>query len=174
MRLRRTRDDRGTAAVEFALIAPFVLLLLFGMVTTGMTYADHLSITNATREGARFGSAIDYSASGTWATSVRDRVKQVYNNNGSAQITDSEICVKVVKSDKTTISATGTSWTGSNCGTAPDLSGFSMTTGSCAVVVWVKKPATIQLIIAPSLHFHLHAKAISYYGLTVGTTCTAK
>jgi Flp pilus assembly protein TadG len=173
MRQRRTRDDRGAAAVEFALIAPFVLLLLFGMISTGMTYTDHLSVSNAVREGARFGSAIDYSTSTSWATSVRDRVKQVYNNSASS-LTDAEICVKLVKSDKTTITGTGMTWTGTSCGTAPDLTSFTMTTGSCAVVVWVKKPETINLMVFPNLHFNMGSKAISYYGLTVGTTCTAK
>lgn len=173
MRHRRARDDRGAAAVEFALVAPFVLLLLFGMISTGMTYTDHLSVSNAVREGSRFGSAIDYSASTTWATSVRDRVEQVYNNSASS-LPDKYICVKLVKSDKSTITGTGMTWTGSDCGTAPDLSGFTMTAGSCAVVVWVKKPETINLMVFPNLHFNMGSKAISYYGLTVGTTCTAK
>lgn len=165
----RKRDDRGAVAVEFALVVPFLLLLLFGMIYTGLTYTDHLSVTNAVREGSRFGAAIDYT-SPNWATSVRDRVIQVYSNAANSLTTD-QICVELVDSTKAVIS--GTTWTGANCGTAPDLSSFTPNTGSCAVVAWVTKPATIQLIIAPSLNFDIGAKSISYYGLTVGS-CTAK
>jgi Flp pilus assembly protein TadG len=165
---RIRRREGGAAAVEFALVVPFLMLVLFGLVTTGLAYSDHLSITNAVREGGRFGAGIDYTSSG-WATSVRDRVKQVYFNAGST-ITDAQICVEAVDSSYATI---GTAWTGNSCGSAPSLAGFTMTSGSCAVVVWVTKPETIQLVVAPSLSFDIGAKSISYYGLTTGTTCTA-
>src|SRR6476469_8660982 len=114
---RKRSDERGIAAIEFALVAPFVLMLLLGMVTTAFAYSDHLAVTNAVREGARYGASVDYTPA-TWATSVRDRVKQVYFNSGST-LTNNEICVKAVDSTKATI---GTAWTGTGCGTAPDLS----------------------------------------------------
>lgn len=172
--MRRQRStERGIAAVEFALVAPFVLMLLLGMVTTAFAYSDHLAVTNAVREGARYGAAVDYSASG-WATSVKDRIQQVYFNSGST-VSNSEICVKAIDSTKTTI--TGTTYTGSSCGTAPDLSSLTMTSGSCAVVAWVRKPASIQLVIAPTLHFNIGSKSVVFYGRTVttpsGSTCTA-
>jgi hypothetical protein len=49
-----------------------------------------------------------------------------------------------------------------------------MATGSCAVLVWMSKPETIQLAVVPSLDFRIGAQAVSYYGRTAGTTCTAK
>ena len=148
-----------------------LMLLLFGMIWTGLAYSDHLSVTNAVREGARFGSGLDYTTSG-WADTVRDRVKQVYLNAGST-LSDSQVCVKIVNSSLGTPSGASSSLGSACSGSPPDLSGFSMTSGSCAVVVWVKKPATIHLFVAPDLHFYLGSKSISYYGLTV-STCTAK
>jgi Flp pilus assembly protein TadG len=47
------RDDRGQALVEFALIMPFLLLLLIGIVEFGRGWNLHQVITDAAREGAR-------------------------------------------------------------------------------------------------------------------------
>jgi hypothetical protein len=161
----RTRQERGAAAVEFALVLPLLVVLMFGMVWTGLAYSDHLSVTNAVREGARYGAAIDYS-SGTWATSVRDRVKQVYFNAGGT-LTDAEICVRLVKSDGTVL----TSVIGADCGGAP--SAPTMTSGSCAVMVWVSKPRKIELVVFPTLHFDIGGQSVAYYGRTVSPGCTA-
>ena len=47
------RDDRGAAAVEFALVLPVLVVLLFGMVQFGIAYDAQLKVTHAAREGAR-------------------------------------------------------------------------------------------------------------------------
>ena len=47
--------DRGAAAVEFALLLPVVLLLLFGIVDFGLALKAQITITQAAREGARLG-----------------------------------------------------------------------------------------------------------------------
>ena len=162
---RTTRDQRGTAAIEFALIAPIVLMLLFGMISGGMTYSDHLSITNAVREGARFGAAVDYT-NPSWATSVRTRVQQAYFNAGDT-LTDGQVCVSVVSNAGVTLSSA----LGTGCGTAPD-SPDSMATGSCVVKVWVRKPHSIVLVVAPPLNLQIGAQSVSYYGRSAGL-CTA-
>lgn len=50
-RLRRQR--RGAAAVEFALVAPVLFLLVFGMIEFGRLVMVQQILTNASREGAR-------------------------------------------------------------------------------------------------------------------------
>ncbi len=50
---RNIRSERGASAVEFALILPVLLLVLFGLIEFGSLYHDYLAITHATREGAR-------------------------------------------------------------------------------------------------------------------------
>ncbi|KFF58793.1 hypothetical protein JF66_15935 [Cryobacterium sp. MLB-32] len=52
-RLRHLRDDRGAAAVEFALVLPVLLLLIFGLMEFGRLYNVQISLSNAAREGAR-------------------------------------------------------------------------------------------------------------------------
>jgi Flp pilus assembly protein TadG len=52
-RLRRRRTRRGAAVVEFALVAPILLLLVVGTVEVGRAIMVKDTITVASREGAR-------------------------------------------------------------------------------------------------------------------------
>jgi hypothetical protein len=54
-RYLRTKHERGAVAVEFALIVPVVLVLLFGIIGFGIVFAQQLALGNAARQGARFG-----------------------------------------------------------------------------------------------------------------------
>ena len=49
------RKRRGTAAVEFAAVAPVFFLLIFGMIEYGRMVMVQQILTNAAREGARVG-----------------------------------------------------------------------------------------------------------------------
>ena len=48
-------DQKGAAAVEFAIILPLLVMLLFGIIEFGIMLYDKAMITNASREGARAG-----------------------------------------------------------------------------------------------------------------------
>jgi Flp pilus assembly protein TadG len=73
------RSQKGNVLVEFALILPLFVLLLFGMVTFSIALYDKTILTIATRDGARAG-AIYVSGS-----SSSDRIN-------SAQTTASSAC----------------------------------------------------------------------------------
>jgi Flp pilus assembly protein TadG len=49
------RDEKGTALVEFAIVAPLLFVILFGIIEFGILLYDKAMITNASREGARAG-----------------------------------------------------------------------------------------------------------------------
>jgi Flp pilus assembly protein TadG len=49
------RNDRGQTMVEFALVVPVLLLVVFGIIQFGMLYNDYITLTDATRIGARKG-----------------------------------------------------------------------------------------------------------------------
>jgi hypothetical protein len=50
---RSFRKVRGAAAVEFAVVAPVFVLLIFGMIEYGRMVMVQQMLTNASREGAR-------------------------------------------------------------------------------------------------------------------------
>jgi TadE-like protein len=52
-RIRRGRGDRGVALIEMALVAPFLALLVAGIVEFGTLWRDDLTVTSATRSAAR-------------------------------------------------------------------------------------------------------------------------
>lgn len=52
MRRFKHRNRRGLAAVEFALLLPLLLLLLFGMVDAARALQANIIMTNISREGA--------------------------------------------------------------------------------------------------------------------------
>jgi Flp pilus assembly protein TadG len=49
----RNRRDRGAALVEFAVVVPLFLLLVFGVIEAGWFFAQEVELRNAAREGAR-------------------------------------------------------------------------------------------------------------------------
>lgn len=56
--MRRFRlQDRGATLVEFALVAPILFLLVFGLIEFGRYQAISTQVTTAAREAARFGIA---------------------------------------------------------------------------------------------------------------------
>jgi len=53
--LRRRRDDSGAAAVEFALVMPILLMLVFAIISFGWLFAQKQALGNAARQTARYG-----------------------------------------------------------------------------------------------------------------------
>ena len=54
--MRRIREERGASAVEFAIIASLLLLILFGTITFGITFNRIQGLQSSAREGSRLGS----------------------------------------------------------------------------------------------------------------------
>jgi Flp pilus assembly protein TadG len=50
---RRRSDERGQTLVEFAALLPVLCLLLFGIIQFGVTFHDYITVTDASRVGAR-------------------------------------------------------------------------------------------------------------------------
>ncbi len=49
------RRNQGIATLEFVIVLPILLLLIFGIIEFGFAWYSQILLTNASREGARFG-----------------------------------------------------------------------------------------------------------------------
>jgi hypothetical protein len=68
--IRRTdKREGGQSLVEFALVLPIFLLVLFAIVDFGMAFHAWITVTNSAREGARLG------AVRATATEIEQRVR---------------------------------------------------------------------------------------------------
>ena len=52
---KKLRSESGASAVEFALLLPVLMMILFGIVEFGLALYRQAILTNASREGARLG-----------------------------------------------------------------------------------------------------------------------
>jgi len=66
---RPTRRQRGSTLLEFGLVVPILILMLLGIIEFGWLVKNHLTIANATREGARIASL------GKTDAEIRARIK---------------------------------------------------------------------------------------------------
>lgn len=53
------KAEKGAAMVELALVLPILLVLVFGIIEFGLLLYNQQVITNASREGSRFGIVMD-------------------------------------------------------------------------------------------------------------------
>ena len=71
---RLFRRDEGQAAFEFLLILPFFIFFLLLLIDFGIMMYEYVSVSNAVREGARYG-AVNCGSEGTCTVElVQDRV----------------------------------------------------------------------------------------------------
>ena len=54
MRVRRRPREGGQGLMEFALVAPFLLILVFGVFDFGRGMSANVTVANSSREGARY------------------------------------------------------------------------------------------------------------------------
>jgi hypothetical protein len=71
--------DNGAAAVEFALVVPVLLAVLFGMLDYGLLFNDSLSVKQGVREATRQGVVANYGSACTltWSTSPSPNLQKL-------------------------------------------------------------------------------------------------
>ncbi len=95
-RKRRHQTD-GVVAVEFALIIPVLLMLVFGIIEFGMLFRADLSVNQSARAGARTAAALPRTAG--YQTSAANAVAAQLQNTLS---TDEITYLSIYKADKAT------------------------------------------------------------------------
>ena len=51
---RRLGNESGAVAVEFGLLVPVLVALVFGIINFGIVFGQNLALNNASRDAARF------------------------------------------------------------------------------------------------------------------------
>lgn len=100
--IKSLKGQNGAALVEFALILPILIILIMGIIEFSLLLYDKAVITNASREGARFGivfrtdrpvaSSADYDAAvAARSGEIEDVVETYCGNNLVTFAEDNEI-----------------------------------------------------------------------------------
>lgn len=106
---RRHRGERGAALVEFAVLAPLLILLLLGIVEFGYLFGQFNEVRHAAREGARYAavSSPDLDGGGVGNSDVVKAVCEAVNLPGSTITVTAGIFGATIPSTTTTITGTG-------------------------------------------------------------------
>ncbi len=80
------RNRQGAAVVEFAIVAPVFITLVLGMIEVGRGVMVQQVLTNASREGARFG-VLDGATGADVTTKVKDYITRANINSAAATVT---------------------------------------------------------------------------------------
>lgn len=163
-----TRDQAGATAVEFGLVLPLLAMLLLGIATAGLTYTRAIGLTNAVREGARFGATADASVPATWANDVITRVRATQFDDPSVE---AEVCVQLWQ--KTSVGgaavASTSACTGSVAGvnlpsTAADRPAVpaGLANGACVVRVIAGREFNINIVLANWERVHISHSVTRY------------
>lgn len=76
--MKRRHSQRGASAVEFALILPLLLSVIFAIIDFGWWFFTDMHVTNAARDGARRGAVTD----GTNTAVAEARVNEALGQSG--------------------------------------------------------------------------------------------
>jgi len=101
--LRGLHTQEGSAAVEFAISLPFLILLAIGVADFGRLYVVALATANAARAGAQYGAQTN-GTSGN-AAAIEQAARDDAGTVGLQTVTSTQICKC---SDGTTPPCTGT------------------------------------------------------------------
>ena len=105
---KRRRAERGAVAVEFALVLPLLVLLVFGVIQWGMVMAQSAALSGGARSGARFG-VVNIVSTRTCS----DVVSQVRDNSGTIGLAGTQVAVSVqlvTGSTSTTVCSSAGDW----------------------------------------------------------------
>jgi Flp pilus assembly protein TadG len=93
--LTSLRDESGVALVEFALVLPLLLLLLFGMLDFGKAFNYWIDETHLANEAARWAVVNNNPGSGTlqaWVLSQAD-TPELRNGGTSSVPASAQVCI---------------------------------------------------------------------------------
>ncbi|MDP2181735.1 MAG: TadE/TadG family type IV pilus assembly protein [Actinomycetota bacterium] len=103
---RGLNEDQGASAVEFALVALILVMLLTGITQFGMVFFQYLEVSHSAREGARWASLGELAGSVAQPKSVRGRVSAAAPGLNPG-LTDAQIVISVDGTSRQTAALPG-------------------------------------------------------------------
>lgn len=92
--LRRfVRERDAGPIVEFAVVVPVLLLLLFGIVDFARAFFQRNNLVAAVREGARYAAVLEFPCDAASTTEIKARVAQYFSSVGDATPANNTILV---------------------------------------------------------------------------------
>ena len=82
------KNQKGASAVEFALIVPLLVLVIFGIIEFGLLLYNQQVITNASWEGARAGVVVGLDRSGNEHETISQNTATNYCSNHLVTFSD--------------------------------------------------------------------------------------
>jgi Flp pilus assembly protein TadG len=132
---RRGPDEGGASVVEFALLAPLFIMILFAIISFGLVFAQQLGLSNGARQGAR-GGVVKGATCAQIYTAAQDAA-------GTIGMSGSSVTVTITRG-QTAASAS------SVCGATPASSSTQPCLGSAAGdSLYVKTSYSGQIIVPP-------------------------
>lgn len=166
-RVRTRARERGASLVEFALILPVFVVLIFGMITGGIAVSQQNSVKNAAREATRFAAVTQ---AGTTSAQIQAYLDTVIQQSEAAATGDlantvsgKRICAAYTSNGSTFVSRTktggGTPVTGAAACFADGLG-----TSKARTQVLAERKSEIGAIFF-TVPIDLSAKSVSRYEL---------
>ena len=143
MSIGRSNGERGASAVEMALVAPFLIVILLGIIEFGYLFGEYNEVRHAAREGARF-AAVSNVALDMDADTDIDETDVILAICGALDLTGATIDIALDRSgdaigDTATVEITANV---DSLSGAPIISGFIPDTLENEAVFRLEQPAT--------------------------------
>jgi Flp pilus assembly protein TadG len=172
---RRSGQDDGAAAVEFALLFPIFMILALGIISSGLAFSRQINVTQAAREASRYGATLPIEGglpaggtvdqrTDTWLSSVDNALCRSAGNGGACGKPGSENliagydyrCVAIVVTDSAG-AATDASRYREDGGTTkhgacPSTATAAIPNATFVQTVLLRKVQFFVLFINPTIH----------------------
>jgi Flp pilus assembly protein TadG len=175
-RVDKADRESGVALVEFALVVPLLAMFLLGIITSGSAYSQRISLSNAAREGSRYGASLSVSSAsgGTmngWLQDVATAAQQAATGDAEPGAAGRRICVAYMypngstSTDQTTMlvrTDSGDTFSNPAANAACFTGGDGRPVSERRVQVTVERTATIEALVY-SRTVTLTGKAVTMY-----------
>lgn len=102
---KKTQNERGQTFVEFALALPILMVILFGIIQFGIAFHSYITLTDATRAGARKAAVSRLLPASERSGAVTQAIRDSAQNLDQSKLTPS-VSSSWVRGGEVTVSAT--------------------------------------------------------------------